>query len=92
MSAATAALPQTLGKVLKRGERPAAGKPQSSKDGNARTMSREQALRALEVDGRVLDNWQAPRRAGAAAPASQGQKAPAKPAPAGVVVEQKGGD
>jgi len=47
------------------------------------------------VDGRVLDNWQAPRRAGAApaaAPASKGKKAPAKPAPAGVVVEQKGGD
>jgi hypothetical protein len=47
------------------------------------------------VDGRVLDNWQAPRRAGAApaaAPASKGKKAPAKSAPAGVVVEQKGGD
>ena len=43
------------------------------------------------VDGRVLDNWQAPRRAGAA-PSSKGKKAPAKAAPAGVVVEQKGGD
>ncbi len=44
------------------------------------------------VDGRVLDNWQAPRRAGAA-PSSKGKKAaPAKSAPAGVVVEQKGGD
>lgn len=44
------------------------------------------------VDGRVLDNWQAPRRAGAAAPAAKGKKPPAKAAPAGVVVEQKGGD
>jgi len=47
------------------------------------------------VDGRVLDNWQAPRRAGAApaaTPAPKGKKAPAKAAPAGVVVEQKGGD
>ena len=44
------------------------------------------------VDGRVLDNWQAPRRAGAPAPAPKGRKEPAKPAPAGVVVEQKGGD
>jgi hypothetical protein len=43
------------------------------------------------VDGRVLDNWQAPRRAGAA-PSSKGKKAPAKAAPTGVVVEQKGGD
>ena len=42
------------------------------------------------VDGRVLDNWQAPRRAGA--PAPKGKKTPAKSAPAGVVVEQKGGD
>jgi hypothetical protein len=42
------------------------------------------------VDGRVLDNWQAPRRAGA--PAPKGKQAPAKPATAGVVVEQKGGD
>lgn len=46
------------------------------------------------VDGRVLDNWQAPRRAGAPAPAPapKGKKAPAKSAPGGVVVEQKGGD
>jgi len=44
------------------------------------------------VDGRVLDNWQAPRRAGAATPAPKGKKPPAKAAPAGVVVEQKGGD
>lgn len=44
------------------------------------------------VDGRVLDNWQAPRRAGAPAQAPKGKKAPAKSAPAGVVVEQKGGD
>lgn len=47
------------------------------------------------VDGRVLDNWQAPRRTGAApaaAPAAKGKKPPAKAAPAGVVVEQKGGD
>jgi hypothetical protein len=43
------------------------------------------------VDGRVLDNWQAPRRAGTT-PAPKGKQAPAKPATAGVVVEQKGGD
>jgi hypothetical protein len=44
------------------------------------------------VDGHVLDNWQAPRRAAGAAPSAKGKKAPAKAAPSGVVVEQKGGD
>lgn len=47
------------------------------------------------VDGHVLDGWQAPRRAGAAPAqaAPKGKKSPSKATPpAGVEVEQKGGN
>ncbi|HEX5819577.1 MAG TPA: hypothetical protein VFY20_11895 [Gemmatimonadales bacterium] len=48
------------------------------------------------VDGHVLDGWQAPRRASAtpakAAPAPKKKSAPKTTPPAGVEVEQKGGN